>query len=167
MLLRRAFYWWLFPAAFLLPLWLLIGWGTFQAGGWAFVWIIFIAIPSVFLGQLALAVLVRARGTVRAQRAVSWADVAGFTLWHGLTIACGFFNPSWFWAAFLGATVVGAGMFWMTFRQLWSEATPGSVILRTSGPEHAAYIPAPERSAGPRPPGDHDVIVVTERPPTA
>src|SRR5690349_9998248 len=49
MWLRRAFYGWLFPAAFLLPLWLLIGWAVFNAGGWAFLWVLFLAIPAVFI----------------------------------------------------------------------------------------------------------------------
>ncbi|HWI30347.1 MAG TPA: MFS transporter permease [Microbacterium sp.] len=165
MWLRRVFFGWLFPAAFILPLWLLIGWGVFQAGGWAFVWVIFLAIPSVFVGQLALTLLVRARGTVRAQRAVSWWDVAGFTLWHGLTIACGFFNPAWFWAAFAGAVLVGIGLFWLTLRELLGEARPGTVVLRTTGPDPTAYIPppAPPRQAA----TEHDVIVITERPPAS
>ena len=30
MWLRQAFFRWLIPAAFLLPLWLLVGWGVFQ-----------------------------------------------------------------------------------------------------------------------------------------
>jgi hypothetical protein len=66
MWLRRAFFGWLIPAAFLLPLWLLIGWAVFNAGGWAFLWVLFLAIPGVFLWQLLLTLLVRARGTVRA-----------------------------------------------------------------------------------------------------
>ena len=65
MWLRRAFYGWLIPAAFILPLWLLVGWGVFNAGGWAFLWVLFLAIPGVFLWQLLLTLLVRARGTVQ------------------------------------------------------------------------------------------------------
>ena len=100
MWLRRAFYGWLIPAAFLLPLWLLIGWGVFNAGGWAFLWVLFLAIPGVFLWQLLLTLLVRARGTVRLHRAVSWWDVLGFAVWHLLVISLGFFDPAW-WAAVL------------------------------------------------------------------
>src|SRR4051794_40532509 len=141
MWVRRAFYGWLLPAAFLLPLWLLIGWGVFRAGGWAFIWVIFLAIPSVFIGQLALGLLVKARGTVRAERAVSWWDVVGFSLWHVLTIACGFFNPAWFWAVFFGAVLVGVGLFWLVLWELLAEAKPGAVILRTTGPNETAYLP--------------------------
>ena len=67
--MRRAFYLWLVPAAFVLPLWILLGWGIFQAGGWAFLWVLFIAVPSVFLGQLLLTLLTRSRPSVRAERA--------------------------------------------------------------------------------------------------
>ena len=48
MWLRRAFFGWLIPAAFVLPLWLLIGWAVFNAGGWAFLWVLFLAIPGVW-----------------------------------------------------------------------------------------------------------------------
>jgi hypothetical protein len=161
MWLRRAFYGWLFPAAFVLPLWLLVGWGVFNAGGWAFLWVLLIAIPSVFLGQLVLSLLVRARGTVRARRAVSWWDVAGFTVWHGLTISLGFFVQSW-WAPVMILTVfVGVGLFWLELWQLWREAKPARVLLRTS--EGMGYIPP-----SPRPPQDataagrHEVIVIAE-----
>ena len=75
MAFRRLFYRWLWLAVLVLPLWLLVGWGVFQAGGWAFLWVLFIAIPSVFIGQLVLAGMVRARPSVAADRAVSWTDV--------------------------------------------------------------------------------------------
>ncbi len=126
MWVRRAFYAWLVPAAFLLPLWLLVGWGVFNAGGWAFLWVLFIAIPSVFIGQLVLTLLVRARGTVRAERAVSWWDVLGFTVWHGLTIALGFFNAAW-WAPVMVLTIaVGIGLFWLEL----APAVAGGAALR-------------------------------------
>ena len=76
MWLRRGFFGWLIPAAFVLPLWLFVGWIASGAGGWAFLWVV-LAIPGVFLWQLLLSLLVRARGTVRAHPAVSWWDVAG------------------------------------------------------------------------------------------
>ena len=113
MWLRRAYYGWLIPAAFLLPLWLLVGWAVFRAGGWAFLWTLFLAIPAVFIGQLVLTLLVRARGTVRSHRAVSWWDVLGFTVWHALIIALGFFNQAW-WAPVMIVTIlVGVGLFWL------------------------------------------------------
>lgn len=159
MWLRRAFYGWLIPAAFLLPLWLLVGWAVFDAGGWAFVWVLFIAIPSVFLGQLVLTLLVRARGTVRAQRAVSWSDVGGFALWHVLTIALGFFNPAWWLPVFILTIVVAIGLFWLELWQLWREARPSGMVLHAT--DGMAYIPPP----APRVTTESvdDVIVITEK----
>lgn len=164
MWVRRIYYSWLIPAAFLLPAWLLVGWAVFRAGGWAFVWL-FIAIPAVFIGQLVLTMLVRARGTVRADRAVSWWDVLGFTVWHALIVALGFFDPSW-WAPVMVATIfVGVGLVWLTLWQLWREAKPGRMVMYTT--EGVAYIPAEEpasererQSAGF---GDPEVFVITEK----
>lgn len=161
MWLRRAIYRWLFPAAVVLPLWLFIGWGVFDAGGWAFLWVLFIAIPSVFLGQLALTLLTRARPSVRALRAVSWWDVLGFGVWHALTISLGFYVAAW-WAPVMVVTVlVGLGLIWLQLRQLWQEARPADVLLRTT--DGTAYLPpsaAPrrERTAG----SAHEVFVVEE-----
>ncbi|QIM18418.1 MFS transporter permease [Leucobacter coleopterorum] len=121
MWLRRAFYWWLFPSAMLLPLWLLIGWGVFQAGGWVFLWVLFVAIPSVLIGQLVLALLVRSRPSVRANGAVSWLDVMGFSVWHVLVILVGCFIEAWFPLLLTAAIVAAIGLFWLTFRQLRAE----------------------------------------------
>jgi hypothetical protein len=157
MWLRRAFFGWLIPAAFLLPLWLLVGWGVFQAGAWVFLWVLFIAVPSVLIGQLVLAMLVRARPTVRAERAVSWADVAGFTVWHGLTIAVGFYDGAWFVPVLVGAILAGLALFWLSLWQLWNEARAGGsrVMLRYATVGDAT-------SSAPRPTAP-DVFIVTEQ----
>ncbi|QKJ19283.1 MFS transporter permease [Microbacterium hominis] len=161
MWLRRAFFAWLVPAAFLLPVWLLVGWGVFNAGGWAFLWVLFLAIPGVFIWQLILTFLVRARGTVRAHRAVSWWDIAGFTVWHGLVIALGFFNPEWWAPVLVLALLAGVGMLWLELWQLWSEAKPTRTVLRTA--EGVAYIP-PTAEEGPEATASaHEVFVVTEK----
>jgi hypothetical protein len=160
MWLRRAFFGWLVPAAFLLPLWLLVGWGVFDAGGWAFLWVLFLAIPSVFIVQLILTMIVRARASVRVDRAVSWFDVLGFTVWHGLIIALGFYDSSWWALAMVTAIFVAIGLFWLTLWQLWREARVSSVVLHTT--EGIAYVPPPEprQTAA----ADPDVIVITEKP---
>jgi hypothetical protein len=159
MWLRRAFFRWLIPAAFVLPAWLFVGWGVFNAGAWAFLWVLFIAIPSVLVGQLLLALLVRARPTVRESRAVSWLDVAGFAVWHLLTISLGFFRESW-WAPVMVLTIfVGVALLWLTLWQLWREAKPGRAIFRAA--DGTGYIPPMRpRPAGPQ--GEHEVIVITE-----
>ncbi len=158
MWVRRVFFGWLIPAAFLLPMWLLIGWGVFNAGGWAFLWVLFLAIPSVFVAQLILTLLVRARGTVRASRAVSWWDVAGFTVWHALIVALGFYDSSWWALVMVIAIFAAIGLFWLSLWQLWREAKPSAVILRTT--EGIAYMPPPPTYADAD--ADPDVIVVTE-----
>ena len=159
MWLRRLYYRWLFPAAVILPVWLLVGWGIFQAGGWAFLWVLFIAIPSVFLGQIVLTLLVRARTTVRIDRAVSWWDVAGFTVWHGLIIATGFYSQSWFAAALVTAMFAAVGLFWLVLSQLWRETRASSILLRAT--DGMGFIP-PTQPRAPRT-TEADVVVLEER----
>lgn len=109
-------------AVLVLPLWLLVGWGVFEAGGWTFLWVLFIAIPSVFFGQLMLAVLTRSRPTVAASGALSWWDVLGFTVWHLLTIFVGTYNEQWFPLALVSAIAAGVGLFALQLWQLRREA---------------------------------------------
>lgn len=157
MWLRRAFYQWLLPAALVLPLWLLIGWIAFSASGWALLWVIVIAIPSVLVGQLLLTLLARARGTVRHSGALSWWDVGGFALWHALTIAVGFFSPAAFWPLLSAAVVVFFGLVWLMLWQLFREAKPSAVLRRT--PDGARYIPPPQADT---PQAPQQVIIVSE-----
>lgn len=114
-------YRWLFPAAFVLPLWLLVGWSIFEVSGWAFIWVIFIAIPSVLIAQIILSLLVRARPSIAESRALSWIDVAGFGTWHALTILVGFYVEAWFGIALAAAIVAAVGVFWLSLRQMRSE----------------------------------------------
>jgi hypothetical protein len=159
MWLRRAFLWWLFPSAVVLPLWLLVGWIAFDANGWALLWVLFLAMPSVFLGQIVLGLLVRARSSVRAERAVSWWDVAGFGVWHLLIVAVGFFSPTWSAPALVGAVVAALALFWLSLWQLWGEAKRGAQSLLRAA-DGTGYLPPaqPPRSA----PADPEVIVLTE-----
>lgn len=163
MWLRRFFYRWMFPAAVVLPLWLLIGWGVFNAGGWAFLWVLFIAIPSVFAGQLVLTLLMRARPSARESGLASWWDVAGFTLWHGLTIAVGFYPQSWFALLLAAAVVVAVGLFWLMLRQLWAEArtATGGIRATTFGEQQGGAS-----SDGPRATSDPGVFIIQEKPAT-
>ncbi|MGN8025661.1 MFS transporter permease [Microbacterium sp. 22242] len=167
MWIRRAFFSWLFPAALVLPLWLFVGWAVFQ-GGWAILWVLFIAMPSVLVGELLIAFLVRARASVRAARAVSWQDVAGVALWHALTIAVGVFPSAFGWV--LTAAVVGfLAVFWSTLWQLWRESA--SALQRAMDPGLLGGEPAaPPRKAAPSAPAASGssmrgrVIVVSESP---
>lgn len=160
MFLRRAFYWWMFPAAIVLPLWLLIGWGVFQAGGWVFLWVLFIAIPSVLIGQLVLSFLVRARPSVRANGAVSWLDVAGFSVWHILVILVGCFIESWFPLLLTAAIVAAIGLFWLTLRQLRAEIVE-RVKMNSGG---VIYEERTSNGTGFAKPGE--VLIITDVPPS-
>ena len=150
-------YRWLFPAAFVLPLWLLVGWAVFNASGWALLWVLLLATPSVFVGQIVFALLVRARPSARAARAVSWRDIAGFGLWHALTIALGFYPQAWFGLLLGAAIVVAIAMVWLLLGQLWSEARGSGILtVRTSGPAASEAPPFAERTA------DHGRVIVVE-----
>lgn len=162
MWLRRAFFWWLFPAALILPVWLLVGWIAFGGGGWALVWVLFLAMPSVFLAQLVLGLLVRARSSVRAARAVSWWDVAGFGVWHALVMVVGTFPAAWFGVALVASIVAAIALFWLTLWQLWSEAKRGARTLLHAADATGYLPPQQPRHAQP---AEGEVIVITERPP--
>ena len=157
MRLRQAFHRWLIPAAFVLPLWLLIGWGVFNAGGWAFLWTLFIAVPSVFVVQLLLTLLVRSRPSVRVDRALSWWDVAGFGAWHALTIAVGFYPEHWFGLLLTGAILAAVGVLWVSLWQLWGEARTGaSIRIQGTAGQGGPRIPTARAT------DDGDVIIVHE-----
>jgi hypothetical protein len=129
MWVRQAFFRWLIPAAFVLPLWLFIGWIVFGANPWALLWVL-VSAPIVFVGQIVLTLLVRARGTVRTDRAVSGTDAAVLGSWHALIVALGVFDGSWWWPI-LGVTVaVGVAALWTSLWQLWREARPSAIFAR-------------------------------------
>lgn len=158
MALRSGFYRWLIPAAFVLPFWLFIGWIIFGANPLSLLWVL-ISAPIVLVGQLILTLLVRARGTARAERAVSWMDIGLIGGWNALIVFLGVFSNPWWWGVFALTVVVGIAALWGTFSQLWREARPAGVILRT--PEGVGYVPAP----APRPSAgqaDAEVIVIRE-----
>lgn len=115
-MIRRAFFYWQFPAAVILPAWILVGWGVFAATGWQILGLI-VGVMMLTLGMLAVSGLVFARKSVRETRAVSWLDVALLAVLHGLIIAVGFFTPA---TALLGTLSVVAliALFWAGVVQL-------------------------------------------------
>ncbi|WP_298036651.1 MFS transporter permease [uncultured Microbacterium sp.] len=158
MWLRRFIYRWTFPAAIILPLWLLIGWGVFNASGWAILWVLFIAIPSVLIGEIVLALMMRARTSAREARMASWWDVLGFTVWHGLTIAVGFYPQKWFGLLLTAAIAAAVGVFWLMIWQLWNDARlrgGGIRIVGGSAPSQEAGAPKPSVSVD-------DVYIIQE-----
>lgn len=165
MALRSGFYRWLIPGAFALPAWLFVGWIVFGANPLSLLWVLLSA-PIVLVGQLVLSLLVRARGTARAELAVSWTDVGLIGSWNVLIVALGFFANPWWWPLFGLTVAVGVVAFWGVLAQLWREARPMGVVLRT--PAGMGYVPAPETRTS-SPSADPEIIVVRENgaPPAA
>ncbi|MGF2948151.1 MFS transporter permease [Microbacterium alcoholitolerans] len=159
MVLRRAFFRWLLPAAFVLPLWMIVGWAIFGRSGWGLLWVLIMAVPSVFVGQLLLTLLTRSRPSVRAERAVSWWDVAGFTVWHGLTIAVGCFIDGAFPWLLTGAIVAVLALFWLQLWQLWNEARGTGIRMR----ETITWSSVSSRDSHAETSDPADVIIVEER----
>ncbi|WP_182253087.1 MFS transporter permease [Microbacterium esteraromaticum] len=158
MMLRRLFFRWLLPASLALPAWMLVGWAIFGRNGWGLLWVLLMAIPGVFVTQLILTLLTRSRPSVRAERAVSWLDVAGFGLWHVLTILVGCFIDGAFPWLLTAAIVVAVGMLWMQLWQLWNEARGTGARLRET--ITWSTITPPQRSGSTV--SDPDVIVIEE-----
>ncbi|MEQ6898612.1 MFS transporter permease [Microbacterium sp. KR10-403] len=160
MWLRRGFFQWLLPAAIVLPAWLLVGWAVFNASGWAFLGILFVAAPAVLVGELVLALLIRARPTVRTERAVSWWDVLGLTVWHALIIVFGCFIQPVSFAVLVAAIIVFLAVFWSSLAQLWNGAR-GSLRRMSSG-TGPADLPDADEDIRERARQHAEVIVVHE-----
>jgi len=161
MVLRRVFLRWLFPAAFVLPLWLFVGWIVFAGGSaWALLWLL-IAAPTVFVSQILLTLLVRARTSVRLGRAVAWRDVLGLGIWHVVIVALGFYDSRAFFPLLVLSVVGALVLFWSSLAQLWNEARGSMTVMHAQ--DGTAYIPP--TAERPRPRVNGDVIVVSESTP--
>jgi lysylphosphatidylglycerol synthetase-like protein (DUF2156 family) len=155
MLIRRAFYRWQFPAAVVLPVWLLVGWGLFVRTPMSFV--------GVLIGGIVLAIalaavsgLIRARKSVRDAHALAWPDVAALAAWQLSIVGLGFFGATS--TLFLVLTVVFAiCAFWLSIWSLLDE-TRRRVRDAVQSVQSVARPPTSGR------PGDEDgdVIIVHE-----
>ncbi len=162
MIIRKAFYWWLFPSAVVLPVWLLIGWAAFHQGsGWTFLGFLVLC-PILFVALLAIGGIVMARKSVRDARAVSWYDAGLLAGWSASIIAFGFFPPGLTgWLAVLGVLFFLA-MFWVGLWELVTETRDRvqvsyAAYQRAASPEQVGY----PRSAPAE--DDADVIIIEER----
>lgn len=159
MAIRQAFFKWLIPAAFVLPLWLLVGYFVFRANVWAVLWVLFIAMPAVFVGQLIFSLMIRSRPSVSRSRAVSWLDIAVMGSWHVLTVLVGLYSE-WF-PLFLTLAIIGAvAVLWSSLWQLWQEASNARV-----NPMPTMYVDPGAAHTPQQPPmaQDSDVFTVTEK----
>lgn len=165
MLIRRAFYWWLAAAAVVLPIWLGVGWIIFGGGGWGTLGLV-ITVPVAFIGLAAVALLVRIRPTVRAERAASWTDVAVVGALHAAVIGIGFYGDS---GAFFGvmAILLAIAAFWSA---VWQLVTDGARRMQATMVEFERLAaqqpgsgPAPDAASRPFMRGDEEIIVIQER----
>jgi len=145
-IIRKAFYWWLFPAAVVLPVWVLVGWAAFSQGsGWSFLGLLVLC-PILFVAMLIVGGIVMARRSVRDKRAVSWWDVALFAAWHLSVVGFGFFVPGltgWFAVA---GILLFIGTFWVALWELLTE-TRSRVQQTFAAYERAAQPKQAEHSA--------------------
>jgi len=165
---RRVFYYWQFIAVLVLPAWLLIGASLFRSSGWAVLGSFFGGI-LLGLGLLIVAMLMYARSEVRAERALSWADVGVLTLWHAVIISLGFT------AGVTGLPILviiaGLAVFWFGVWELYDstrrrvramlvviDETARTGTPPVQGPDR--HPPAPGSDAAADPP----IIVVREKP---
>lgn len=164
-IIRRAFSTWQFIATIALPIWLFVGWGVFSSGGWGILGL-FIAAPIAFLSLGAIALLVSARPTVRAERAVSWLDIAVIGAWQMSIIGIGFFGSTATLFTVL-AVLLAVVAFWSTLWQLFAD---GARRMKQTMAEFERQAAAGQAAAGagpmPERPGpvvsDDDVIIVRE-----
>jgi hypothetical protein len=158
--IRKAFYWWLFPSAVVLPVWLLIGWATFHPSGWAFVGLLVIC-PILFVAQLAIGGIVSARKTVRDERAVSWYDVGLLAAWHASIVVFGcYIEGVSSWIAVLGI-LLGLATFWVT---LWELVTEARMRVKQTFEAYERAAQPQQVNRPPSPSGEAiEYIVVEER----
>lgn len=167
MALRRAYFLLLLPAAIVLPLWLLVSWIAFGGGALSLLWVLLVAAPAVFVGQLLLTVLVRIRPGMGQARALSWQDVVGFGVWHALTIAVGATAGGAFGWALAGAIIAFGALMVSTLWQLWRAARDrvdaNLVVLDEEARRGGSlFADGPERGTAS---ASDDVYVLRERDP--
>lgn len=118
MLFRRAIYLAMFPAAVILPVWIMITRGIIaNETGWTFVIYLF-ACPVLFVLLMVIAGLVRARKAVRVAKAVSWWDAGVLGALYLALLASGIFAVPVL--AVLDVVLV-IGAFWLAGWQLITE----------------------------------------------
>jgi hypothetical protein len=166
MLLRRIFYRWQVIAAFVLPLWLVVGEAIIGGSAGAALGLL-ILVPLMGVAMLAVAGLIYARRSVRSSRAVSWPDLGVLAAWHACVIVAAFEGPG---ASIFGALgfIVALGAFWLAIWELVTEtrrrvSAVMETLARTAMPPQVPHTGAAgaQRSAtsgSRRPP----VIVVEE-----
>ncbi|MHA6694202.1 MFS transporter [Homoserinimonas sp. A520] len=154
MWLRRAFYYAMFGAFVVLPVFLLIGRGLVLAeSGWDFALLLLIS-PILGVVMLVVAGFTVARKSVRRDRALSWLDVGLHFAWYLSIIAAGVFaHPA------VAAIVImlSVAAFWSALWQLFTE-TRRRVKSALASLDYTAVPASQYRQANPDAPGAGTVI---------
>jgi hypothetical protein len=119
MVLRRAFWYWQFAAALVLPLWVLTGYAIWGAGTAGFLGVAILA-PLLVVAVLGLAAVLTARKSVRASRMLGWADVGVLAVLSLAVIAAGFFGPATTWFGVIAVAALLGG-YWLAATELVAE----------------------------------------------
>jgi hypothetical protein len=109
----------MFPAAVVLPAWLLVGSTIFGGGGWQTFGVMLGSIV-LFLVMGAISGVIYARASVRQSKSVSWLDAAIQTALYASVIALGF-NTAASTALLVALIVVAIGGFWLSVWQLFTD----------------------------------------------
>ncbi|ROQ64142.1 hypothetical protein EDF36_1097 [Rathayibacter sp. PhB152] len=140
---RRAFGSWLYPAAVVLPLWILLGYGLFGgSSGWTVLGLV-IALPILAVGLAVVASVVAFRVTVRPSRTPAWGDVAALGAWHVSLIAFGFFPPG-AWALGLLSILLGVVAFTHSVWRFFTDARATLLAFAAAAEVQAQGGPQPQ-----------------------
>ncbi|MHA6667588.1 MFS transporter [Homoserinimonas sp. A447] len=154
MWLRRAFYYAMFGAFVVLPVFLLIGRGLVLAeSGWDFALLLLIS-PILGVVMLVVAGFTVARKSVRRDRALSWLDVGLHFAWYLSIIAAGVFAHPAVAAIVIILTVAA---FWSALWQLFTE-TRRRVKSALASLDYTAVPASQFRQTSPNAPGAGTVI---------
>ncbi|QEO10573.1 MFS transporter [Protaetiibacter larvae] len=156
MVVRRVVYRLLFPLAFVLPLWVLIGHGILVDGlGWGFVGALVVS-PILFLALLVIGGLIVWRPGVRQAAAVSWGDAGVLAALWAVLAATGFVTHP---GLVVAAVVLVLAAFWLA---LWQLVTEGRRRVRAVMDDIDATTRGARASVPQQRPVDiGEVIVVT------
>lgn len=164
MLIRRGFHWWLIAAAVVLPIWLGVGWIAFGQGGWGTLGLV-VTVPIAFITLAAIALLVRIRPTVRAERAASWIDVGVVGALHAAVIGIGFYGDT---GAFFGvmAILLAVTAFWTS---VWQFVRDGAKRMQATMAEFERLAAQqsgqsrPDAASRPFTRREEEIIIIEER----
>lgn len=164
MMLRRWFYAWLPWSILVLPVTIFAGWLATARGWDLFGIVLFPPITFFVLGGLTL--LLRARPSARAERAVSWLDLAVVGGYHLSLIAWALFGARFGWIIAI-AIVLALAAVWVALVQLWRDSARQlrGVVDHYERMAQPSTNPTMPTSTMPNSPSQQgDVIVVHERP---